>query len=79
MAPNWTGYFSQGLGAASNAASKAVPVTLEFIKSNPYMAGAIALGTGGVAIVASPGVVTTPVIGALHLAGFGVGGIVGGL
>ena len=75
MAPNWTVYFSQGL----DAAGKTVPVALELIKSNPAMAGTIALGTAGLAIVATPGVVATPVIVALHWFGFGTGGIVAGL
>jgi hypothetical protein len=75
MAPNWTGYFPHGLGVASQTIS----IALESAKNNPAMASVIALGTGGLAIVAMPGVVATPVIGALHWAGFGVGGIIGGL
>jgi hypothetical protein len=75
MAPNWTGYFSHGW----DVASQSISVALESAKNNPAMAGIIALGTSGLTIVAMPAVVATPVIGALHWAGFGVGGIIGGL
>lgn len=75
MASNWTGYFTYGVNAASQTAS----VVLESTKNNPTMASVIALGTCGLAIAAVPGVVATPLIGALHWAGFGTGGIVGGL
>jgi hypothetical protein len=75
MAPNWTGYFPHGW----DVASQSISVALESAKNNPAMAGIIALGTSGLTIVAMPAVVATPVIGALHWAGFGVGGIIGGL
>lgn len=60
-------------------ARQTISVALESAKNNPAMDSVIALGTGGLAIVTMPAVVATPVIGALHWAGFGVGGIVGGL
>ena len=47
-------------------------------KDNPVIASTVALGTGGLAIVAVPGVAVAPIIATLQYVGFGAGGIVGG-
>jgi hypothetical protein len=75
MASNWIGYFSHGL----DVTGQTISVALETAKNSPVMTSAIALGTGGLAIIAMPGVVATPVIAALHCVGFGVSGIISGL
>jgi hypothetical protein len=74
MALDLTGYVSLG----REAADKLVPVAYEFITSHPAIAGGIAVGAGGLVVAASPGVVVAPVLGAIHLVGFGTGGVVAG-
>lgn len=63
MALNW----AERLGAAATLA-----------KSNPALAGAVALGTGGLALVAAPTVAVAPVLSVLPFVGFGAGGVIGG-
>lgn len=63
MAFNW----SEHLGTA-----------VALVRNNPALVGTVALGTSGLAVFAAPVIAITPIVGALHYVGFGVGGIVGG-
>lgn len=63
MSLHWTGLATDVLVSAQNNSVTCI----------------IAVGAGGLAIAASPGVAATPVIGVLHYIGFGAGGIIRGL
>ena len=64
MVPNWTGFTADALASAKN---------------NPAIACMIAVDADDLALVASPAVVVTPVIDALHYFEFRAGDIISGL
>ncbi|KAK3311814.1 hypothetical protein B0H66DRAFT_609057 [Apodospora peruviana] len=49
--------------------------TAEWVAKNPGAAACVAVGVGGLAVVASPALVTAPVLGAV---GFGSNGVIAG-